>query len=818
MAKKPSKPAAAKSSIGDSIPISPKGRRGAGSGAEIGILSPIDAAAELARLAAEIAAHDKRYHGEDAPTVSDAEYDALVARNAALEKQFPDLIRPDSPSARVGATPAASFGKVTHRAPMLSLGNGFSPDDATDFVDRVRRFLKLSDAAPLAFTAEPKIDGLSISLRYEAGKLVEAATRGDGATGENVTANVLTIKAIPHTLKGKDVPASIDIRGEIYFGKADFLALNTAQTAAGGKTFANPRNAAAGSLRQLDSTITASRPLAFFAYTWGEAGKLPADTQLGVIEAFARWGLPTNRLTQLRHSAEDLIAYHAAIEAKRSGLDYDIDGVVYKVNQLDLQQRLGFVSRSPRWALAHKFAAEQATTVLRGIDIQVGRTGALTPVARLEPVTVGGVVVTNATLHNEDEIARKDIRIGDSVIVQRAGDVIPQVVAVVLEKRATGAKPYTFPDTCPACGSHALREADETTGEQDVVRRCTGGLICPAQAKERLKHFVSRNAFDIEGLGDERIELFFADGRIRRPADIFTLAAKDRTAKEPLAEQKGFGAKSVENLFASIEARRRIALDRFLFALGIRHIGETTARDLAKALGSYDTLHAAIVAAIAHRPGPDWLRLHGLPGLGAKSADAVIAHLVKAKPATASLFDDGASPNIAALLAGIKGIRGGAIEALGHAFAKPAELIEVAARAQHQPPRDGYSALASLNGVGEVATDALIGFFDEPHNAEVVAELRREISVLDYQRPATVASPVTGKTVVFTGTLPTLSRNEAKAQAERLGAKVAGSVSKKTDYVIAGADAGSKLSEAEKLGVRVLSEDEWLKLIAGSNG
>jgi len=772
-----------------------------------------EAAEELARLAAEIAGHDRRYHQDDAPTISDAAYDALVRRNAELEVKFPDLARPDSPSRRVGAAPADPFGKVTHRVPMLSLGNGFSPEDARDFVERVRRFLKLADDAPLAITAEPKIDGLSISLRYDNRELVEAATRGDGATGENVTANILTIAAIPKELKGKDVPTSIDIRGEIYFGRADFLKLNAAQEKAGGKTFANPRNAAAGSLRQLDTKITASRPLAFFAYTWGEAAKLPAETQTGVIAVFKRWGLPTNPLMKLCHSADDLIAYHADIESKRASLDYDIDGVVYKVDRLDLQQRLGFVSRSPRWALAHKFAAEQATTILRDIEIQVGRTGALTPVAKLEPVTVGGVVVQNATLHNEDEIARKDIRIGDTVVVQRAGDVIPQVVSVVLDKRPRGTAKFVFPSRCPFCNSHAVREIDEATGEKDVVRRCTGGLVCPAQAKERLKHFVSRNALDIEGLGEEKIELFFAEGRIRRLADIFKLAERDRSSHARLAEQKGFGVTSAQKLFASIEARRRVPLDRLLFGLGIRHIGETTARDLAKAFGTFEALRAAVDNASRDQPGPQWLKLHTLPGLGAKTADMIITHLAEARGG-ADLFAGDTS--IGALLSGTKGIRAGAKEAVERAFNSAAEFIAAARQAHGEPPGEGYNQLASLSGVGEVAADALIAFYDEPHNREVIGELLAEITVLPYERLAAVASPVTGKTVVFTGTLTSISRNEAKAQAERLGAKVAGSVSKKTDYVIAGAEAGSKLADAEKLGVKVLSEQEWLSLITGA--
>ena len=776
-------------------------------------LTPTEAAAELVRLASEIAVHDQSYHQDDAPTVSDADYDALVRRNLEIESAFPDLVRADSPSRRVGATPANGFGKVTHRVPMLSLGNGFSPEDAADFVDRIRRFLKLADGAPLDFTAEPKIDGLSISLRYEGGRLTEAATRGDGATGENVTANVRTIKAIPQTLKGKDVPASIDVRGEIFFGKKDFLALNAAQAAAGGKTFANPRNAAAGSLRQLDASITATRPLKFFAYTWGHTDVLPATTQHGTIEAFARWGLPTNPLTEVCHSAEELIAFHARIGGARASLDYDIDGVVYKVDQLDLQQRLGFVSRSPRWALAHKFAAEQATTILRDIDIQVGRTGSLTPVARLESVTVGGVVVTNATLHNEDEIARKDIRIGDTVIVQRAGDVIPQVVAVVTEKRPKGAAPFKFPQVCPACGSHAARDADEATGEADVVRRCTGGLVCPAQAKERLKHFVSRLAFDIEGLGDKRIELFFADGRIRRPGDIFTLSKRDKAGTDKIAEQDGFGEQSVDNLFASIEARRSISLERFLFALGIRHVGETTSRGLAKGFRTYDAFAAAVDAATRDQPGADWLRLHEIPGVGDRTADQIIAHLAKSQAGAPDLFGSDGAPSIAALLSGLKGVRASAVESVEKAFPDSSDLIAAAARAHAEPPRDAYRQLESMSDVGPVSANALIGFFSEPHNREVMAELLAEVTIVPFERPAAVASPVTGKTVVFTGALPTLSRSEAKAQAERLGAKVSGSVSKKTDYVIAGADAGSKLTDAEKLGVRILSEDDWLKLI-----
>jgi DNA ligase (NAD+) len=696
-------------------------------------LSPDEAKAELARLAAEISHHDQLYYQADAPTISDAEYDALRRRNDAIEARFPDLVRPDSPSRRVGATPAQGFGKVRHVIPMLSLGNAFEDQDVADFVNRVRRFLGLPQDEELAITAEPKIDGLSISIRYENGRFVQAATRGDGVEGENVTANVRTLKDVPKELKGSRIPDAIDVRGEIYLCHEDFRKLNEEQARINGKIFANPRNAAAGSLRQLDSRITASRPLRFFAYAWGEATPLAADTQLGMYDAFRKWGLPVNPLVRLCRSAEELIAYYREIAENRAGLGYDIDGVVYKVNRLDFQERLGFVSRAPRWAIAHKFAAEQATTILRGIEIQVGRTGALTPVAKLEPVTVGGVVVSNATLHNEDEIARKDIRVGDMVVVQRAGDVIPQVVSVVLEKRPRNSEPYVFPKVCPVCNSHAVREVDEKTGTADVVRRCTGGLICAAQVKERLKHFVSRNAFDIEGLGDEKIELFFDDGRIRQPADIFTLAKRDKESLKRLKDQKGFGAKSVEKLFAAIDARRKIGLERFVYALGIRHIGETTAKDLAKAFPSWQNFRVAVDAAIA----------------GGKGSEA-------------------------------------------------------------------YRDIDDIEGIGEVVVDALIDFFSEPHNIEALDNLLAEIEVTPFERVVTVASPVADKTVVFTGTLERLSRSEAKAQAERLGAKVSGSVSKKTDYVVAGADAGSKLGKARELGVTILNEDEWLALISAS--
>lgn len=693
-------------------------------------LSASEAASELAHLAEEIARHDRLYYQSDAPEISDAEYDDLRRRNDAIEARFPGLIRADSPSHRVGAAASETFAKVRHRVPMLSLGNAFDDEEVSEFAARVRRFLSLKTDDALAFTAEPKIDGLSISLRYENGHFVEAATRGDGAEGENVTANVATIREIPKKLKGRHVPEVAEVRGEIYMGHADFAALNAAQAESGGKVFANPRNAAAGSLRQLDPAITAARPLRFFAYAWGEMSDMPSDSQNGMVEAFAHWGMPVNPLMTLCESAQDLLSFYREIGERRASLGYDIDGVVYKVNRLDYQARLGFVSRSPRWAIAHKFPAEQAVTVLRDIEIQVGRTGSLTPVAKLEPVTVGGVVVSNATLHNEDEIARKDIRVGDTVVVQRAGDVIPQIVRVVTEKRPLSAEPFLFPKTCPVCGSHAVREADESPGAGGVVRRCTGGLICPAQAKERLKHFVSRLAFDIEGLGEEKIETFFDDELILRPADIFTLEERDKKSLTPLRNRKGMGTKSVEKLFRAIDARRTITLDRFIFALGIRHVGETTAKDLAKAYLTFEALRGAVEAAV--RDGKE---------------------------------------------------------------------------------SEAYADIDAIEGIGETVVDALVDFFSEPHNVEALDDLLAHVTVTPFERPVAVSSPVTGKTVVFTGKLERVGRSEAKAQAERLGAKVAGSVSAKTDYVIAGADAGSKLTNAQKLGVKVLTEDEWLALI-----
>jgi len=777
----------------------------------VGDLTEDQARAELRRLAAEIARHDKLYYQKDAPEISDAAYDALRQRNDEIEQRYPALVREDSPAARIGAAPAEGFGKVRHRVPMLSLGNAFEDADTLAFVERVRRFLGLAASDSIAFTAEPKIDGLSISLRYEKGTLVEAATRGDGAEGENVTANVMTIKEIPHKLKGHGHPAALDVRGEIYLSHKAFAQLNKAQAAAGEKVFANPRNAAAGSLRQLDASITARRPLQFFAYAWGEASTLPADTQAGVVHALHQWGLPTNPLMRVCEDTDELIAYYREIAEKRAHLGYDIDGVVYKVNRIDLQQRLGFVSRSPRWAIAHKFPAEQAETVLEAIEIQVGRTGALTPVAKLKPVTVGGVVVSNATLHNEDEIARKDIRVGDTVIVQRAGDVIPQVVGVVLGKRPREAHRFHFPSRCPVCGSEAVREADEA-GSTDVVRRCSGGLVCPAQAKERLKHFVSRNAFDIEGLGQERIALFYDQGRIMRPADIFTLAERDARHSKPLREEEGFGEKSVDKLFKAIEARREIGLERLIFALGVRHIGETTAKDLAKAYRTWDAFRAGLDAAIAGQPGESYRRFLAIPGVGEKTAESAILAAAQAGPtlSRAGLFDAPLADRLVELRIAPKK----PAAALAEAFDNDAEaLVAAAKKASLEFPGDGFLELASLGGVGPVAAEALCDFFREPHNVEAVDDLMQHVTALPFERAVAASSPVAGKTVVFTGALVRMTRPEAKDKAERLGAKVAGSVSKKTDYVVAGADAGSKLDKAQELGVTVLSEDEWLALI-----
>ena len=689
-------------------------------------LTEQDAAAELARLSREIAEADAAYYQNDAPTLTDAAYDALRLRNAEIEAQFPHLKREDSPSLKVGAEAGDGFAKARHGVPMLSLENAFADEDVADFAARIRRFLGLGEDAELAFTAEPKIDGLSLSLTYEKGKLLRAATRGDGQTGEDVTANARTLGEIPAKLAGKDWPASIEIRGEIYMAKDDFAALNTREAAAGRKVFANPRNAAAGSLRQLDTGITKSRPLRFFAYAWGAFSEPFADTQSGAVQKLAEWGLSTNPLMVRVLTVKDILSYYREIEAQRAGLPYDIDGVVYKVDRLEWQQRLGFVSRAPRWAIAHKFPAEKATTTLLGIDIQVGRTGSLTPVARLEPVTVGGVVVSNATLHNEDEIVRLGVKPGDVVEIQRAGDVIPQVLRVVKVGKGSG---WVMPEVCPACGSAAVREVDEA-GEVDVRRRCTGGLICPAQAVERLKHFVSRKALDIDGLGAKQIELFYEKGVLRAPQDIFRLRTNLAAAGlPPLETWDGFGAASAKKLYAAIDARRKPGFARFLNGLGIRHVGQTTSSQFARGFLSWQAFWDAVERAAEGGPGSE-----------------------------------------------------------------------------------GYLDLTGIDGIGDAAAKALIQFRAEPHNREMLEALLAEIEIED-DVPAATDSPVAGKTVVFTGTLERMTRDEAKTRAGALGAKVAGSVSAKTDILVAGPGAGSKLAKAESLGVRTMTEAEWLTLI-----
>ncbi|MEW5704353.1 MAG: NAD-dependent DNA ligase LigA [Pseudomonadota bacterium] len=693
--------------------------------AEVDALTRAQAARELKRLAAEIAEHDRRYYQKDAPIISDADYDALRARNAAIEARFPDLVRADSPSRRVGAAPAAAFAKVRHRVPVLSLDNAFTDEDVRRFVQRVRRLLGLGGDEEIALLAEPKIDGLCLSLRYESGRLVAGATRGDGTEGEDVTANVRTVTDIPHRLTGKALPEICEIRGEVYMTKSVFLALNERQRAAGKPAFANPRNAAAGSLRQLDPTITASRQLGFFAYAWGEMSRMPADTQSGMERWFAECGFKTSPLTKTCRAAEALLAFHHAMELQRGTLDYDIDGVVYKVDRIDWQERLGFVSRSPRWALAHKFAAQKATTVINAIDIQVGRTGALTPVARLAPVTIGGVVVENATLHNADEIARLDVRIGDTVTIQRAGDVIPQVLGVVLEKRPKSAKPYHFPKKCPCRLKTDVVRDITASGEKGAISRCTGAFACPYQTLEHLRHFVSRRAFDIDGLGEKQIALFFAEGWVKEPVDIFTLEARNGRIK--LEERQGYGQRSVGKLFRAIRARREIALERFIYALGIRHVGESTARLLARGYGSWNALRDACM----------------------------------------------------------KVARG-----------------DVQAR----------RAMDALGQIGDAVIDSLAEFFSEKHNCDLVERLTAQIRIRDAKRPAE-SSPIAGKTVVFTGTLERMTRDEAEAEAKRLGARAAGSVSRSTDYIIAGPGAGAKLDKAKALGVPILSEDQWLALL-----
>lgn len=682
-------------------------------------MSEAEIVAELAALRDAIRAHDVRYYREDAPTISDAEYDALRARLLQIEAQYPELVTADSPSQTVGAAPSEAFSKVRHSVAMLSLANAFAAEDVADFVARVRRFLKLGEEEAVEVTAEPKIDGLSFSARYERGVLAVAATRGDGEVGEDITQNMRQVVGFPERIAG--APDVLEVRGEVYMRKADFAALNARRAVAGEAVFANPRNAAAGSLRQLDARITAERKLSYFVYGWGEMSAPVSDTQYGSVQALAGMGFVTNPAMQRCASVEALLAFYAQVQDARAQLEYDIDGIVYKVDRLDWQQMLGQVARAPRWAIAHKFPAEQAVTLVEAIDVQVGRTGALTPVARLVPVNVGGVMVSNATLHNEDEILRKDVRVGDSVIIQRAGDVIPQVVAVKHALRPAESEPYVFPQHCPICGSEAVRE------EGEAVRRCTGGLVCAAQAVERIKHFVARDAFDIEGLGKKQVEAFFAEGLVTSPLDIFTLEARDKESIAKLRHREGWGELSAANLFKAIEAARDVTLSRFIYALGIRHVGQETAKLLARHYGD---------------------------------CGAFIREMREAQDAAG----------------------------------------------------EAYQALLNIDGIGAVVARALVQFFHEPHNLALVEQLSREVRFAP-EAVRLADSPVAGKIVVFTGTLQALARDAAKAQAERLGAKVASSVSKKTDFVIAGADAGSKRKKAEELGVKVLSEAEWIAMV-----
>lgn len=686
------------------------------------LMTEEEAKVELERLAHLIAHHDRLYYLEDQPEVSDAEYDELRLRNEALEKQFPHLIREDSPRLRIGAPPSGPFKKVRHRKPMLSLDNGFEEQDVHDFFDRTRRFLGLSPDTPIEIVAEPKIDGLSATLEYQKGRFVLGATRGDGMEGEDITANLKTLKDIPDFVEADDFPQTTEIRGEVYMRHEDFMAMNEERRTHGETLFANPRNAAAGSVRQLDSKITASRPLRFFAYACDDYAPFLVKSHWEYLEKLKEWGFVVNPLARLCQNVEDVLAYYKELETTRATLPYDIDGIVYKINRIDWQNRMGSATRAPRWALAHKFPAQRAQTHLNQILIQVGRTGALTPVAVLEPVTVGGVVVGRASLHNEDEIARKDVRVGDTIVIQRAGDVIPQVVNVILEKRPKDAKPFEFPHTCPVCGSHAIRLPGE------VARKCIGGLICPAQAALRLRHFVSRDTFDIEGFGGKHVEAFYRQGLIHSPQDIFTLEARDHKSLTPLRTREGWGPLSAKNLFKAIDARRTIPLSRFIHALGIPQVGQATAKLLARHYLSYE---------------------------GWKEA------MIRAK----------------------------------------------------DPENEAYRDLISIDGIGPSVSEDLVAFFDEPHNLKVLEDLLKEITLLDEKPLPLGSSPLANKTIVFTGTLQHMTRSEAKVRAESLGAKVSSAVSSKTDYVVIGADAGSKAKNAQALGLTLLTENEWLHMI-----
>jgi DNA ligase (NAD+) len=768
-------------------------------------LTEAEAVEELTRLADEIAAHDIRYHQEDAPTVSDAEYDALRRRNAELEARFPHLVRENSPSMKVGAARSEKFKAIEHGVPMLSLDNAFADDEAVDFDARIRRFLRVPADETVGYTAEPKIDGLSCSILYRNGELARAATRGDGKVGEDVTANVRTIGEIPHKLAGSNWPSEIEIRGEIYLGHAEFASLNAGAEAAGQKTYANPRNAAAGSLRQIDPTVTAARPLRFFAYAWGAHSTPFAETQWEALQTLKAWGFQITPESVRVENAAGLLDAYATMEQVRPRLPYDIDGVVYKVDRLDWQQRLGFVSRAPRWGIARKFPAERARTVLEAIDIQVGRTGAITPVARLQPVTVGGVVVVNATLHNADEIARKDLRVGDTVILQRAGDVIPQIVAVVPEERPQDAVPYEFPTHCPCPLRTELVRETTASGAETVVRRCSGEFACPFQKLAHLRHFVSRRAFDIEGLGEKQLTLFTEQGWLNSPADIFRL--KDR--RDEILALDRFGETSVGNLIAGIEERRRIDLDRFIYGLGIRHIGETTSLALARHFETVERFVETAKLASEQMAGPMYAELSDLDGLG---PTAVAAVLEFARSGQGVLVPPGISLDSHLKLA-ITKLNARARAALEARFGDWTSFEAAARQAAAETPGDAFLEVASVDAVGVVAARMIAEFFGEAHNRSLVDDLLSELTVNPTERPKTDTA-VAGKTVVFTGALERMTRDEAKAQAERLGAKVSGSVSKKTDIVVAGPGAGSKLAEANKLGVQVMTEDEWLALVS----
>jgi len=771
-------------------------------------LTEAEAVEELTRLADEIAEHDIRYHQQDAPTISDADYDALKRRNNELEAAFPHLIRDNSPSLRVGAARAEQFSPVEHGVPMLSLDNAFSNEDALEFDARIRRFLRLSGSEEIAYTAEPKIDGLSASLRYEKGVFVQGATRGDGRVGEDVTENLRTISEIPKRLAGSGWPDVIEIRGEVYLGHEEFAALNAANEAAGLKTYANPRNSAAGSLRQIDPKITATRPLKFFAYAWGLLSQPFAETQWEALAKLKEWGFRTTPESCRVISGQGLLDAYADMEAVRPKLGYDIDGVVYKVDRLDWQQRLGFITRTPRWAIARKFPAQQARTVLEAIDIQVGRTGAVTPVARLRPVTVGGVVVVNATLHNADEIARKDVRIGDTVILQRAGDVIPQILGYVPEERPADAVPYEFPTHCPCHLQTPLVRETTASGAETVVRRCSGEFACPFQRIEHLRHFVSRRAYDIEGLGEKQLTAFFERGWVREPADIFRLARDEEKLAE-LRATDGYGETSVRNLIAAIEAKRSIPLDRFIFGLGIRHVGETTSLALARHFETVEHFIDTASAASEQLGGPSYMALMELEGLGPTAVRAVLDF----GGGHAPLLPEEVSLDKRLQLA-IPKLNSRARTALIERFGDWDEIARVARQAAQEEPREEFRELAAVDAVGPVAARMIAQFFAEEHNRAKVDALLSELTVLPAERPKTDTA-VAGKTIVFTGSLERMTRDEAKAQAESLGAKVSGSVSKKTDLVVAGPGAGSKLKTATDLGIQVMTEDEWLALVGG---